>query len=112
MWATRLRCPSEAAYPQVSPPPRSDPCRRATRASAIVEGHPETDAGPGLATVGVGFQMHFFVLDRAPQAFDEDVVHETSAPVHRNRDSGSFELAGERGAGELRTLVGVENLRL
>src|SRR3984957_8929341 len=30
MWATRLRCPSEAAYPQPSPPPRFCPCRRAT----------------------------------------------------------------------------------
>ena len=30
MWATRLRCPSEAAYPQPSPPPRSCRCRRAT----------------------------------------------------------------------------------
>src|SRR5271169_4260610 len=91
MWATRLRCPSEAAYPQVSPPPRFYRCRRATRPSAsgcslpdeapeIVEGHPGTDPGPGLATVGISFQMHFFVLDRAPQAFDEDVVHETPAP--------------------------------
>src|ERR1700679_508993 len=56
--------------------------------------------------------MHFFILDRTPQPFDEDVVHETPAPVHRNRDSGGFELTGEGGAGELRALVGVENLRL
>ena len=34
MWATRLRCPSEAAYPQSSPPPRFCPCRRATPPSA------------------------------------------------------------------------------
>jgi len=34
MWATRLRCPSEAAYPQRSPPPRFCPCRRATPPSA------------------------------------------------------------------------------
>ena len=80
------------------------------RAPKIVEGDPETDAGPGLATVGVGFQMDFFVLDRAPQAFDEDVVHETVAPVHRNRDSRSLESAGEGRAGELRALVGVEYL--
>ncbi len=30
MWATRLRCPSEAAYPQSCSPPRSCPCQRAT----------------------------------------------------------------------------------
>jgi hypothetical protein len=34
MWATRLRCPSEAAYLQPSPPPRFCPCRRATPPSA------------------------------------------------------------------------------
>src|ERR1700730_12734635 len=34
MWATRLRCPSEAAYPQLFAPPRFYPCRRATPPSA------------------------------------------------------------------------------
>ena len=28
--------------------------------------------------------MHFFVLDRAPQPFDENVVHEAAASVHRD----------------------------
>src|SRR5271157_5506597 len=89
MWATRLRCPSEAAYPQPSPPPRFCPCRRATppsasdchrlvRASKIVESHPGTDAGPRLAAIGIGFQMHLFILDGAPQPFDENVVHEAA----------------------------------
>src|SRR5271170_5492068 len=124
MWATRLRCPSEAAYPQVLPPPRFYPCRRATRPSASGCSLPDEDVGnyrntsrnrcrpwprgPGLAAVGVGLQMHFFVLDRAPQAFDEDVVHETTASVHRNRYAGGFELSGEGGAGELRALIGIE----
>src|SRR5271170_2335731 len=80
--------------------------------SGIVEGHPKSDPGPGLAAVGIGLQMHFFVLDRAPQAFDQDVVPETSPSVHRNRDSGGLEPAGEGGAGELRALVGIEYLRL
>src|SRR4029077_9952611 len=39
---------------------------RLVRAPKIVEVHPGTDAGPRLAAIGVGFQMHFFVLDRAP----------------------------------------------
>src|SRR3984893_18339998 len=38
-------------------------------ASNIVKGHPRTDAGPRLAAVSVRFQMHLFILDRAPQAF-------------------------------------------
>src|SRR5450756_2342879 len=81
-------------------------------ASKIVKGHPRTDAGPRLAAVSVRFQMHLFILDRAPQAFDENVVHETPAPVHRNRDASGFTLAGERGAGELRALIRVEYPRL
>jgi hypothetical protein len=44
-------------------------------------------------------------LDRAPQAIDENVVHETPAPVHRNRGARGVKLAGERGAGELRALI-------
>src|SRR5258708_3490406 len=42
--------------------------------------------------------MHFLVFDRTPQSFDENVVHETTASVHPNRDGRSLERAGE-GAG-------------
>src|ERR1700722_1890688 len=35
MWATRLRCPSEAAYPQLPPVPRARPCRPATRTLVV-----------------------------------------------------------------------------
>jgi len=55
--------------------------------------------------------MHFLVFDRTPQSFDENVVHETTASVHRNRDARSLEHAGEGGAGELRALIGVEYFR-
>src|SRR5271155_3571515 len=55
--------------------------------------------------------MHFLVFDRAPQPFDENIVHETTASVHRNRDACSLEPAGEGGAGELRALIGVEYFR-
>ena len=54
--------------------------------------------------------MHFLVFDRAPQPLDENVVHETTAPVHRNRDTCGLEPASEGGAGELRALIGVEYL--
>src|SRR6266852_6212728 len=55
--------------------------------------------------------MHFLVFDRAPQPFDENIVHETTASVHRNRDACGLEPAGEGDAGELRALIGVEYLR-
>src|ERR1700685_2482211 len=35
MWATRLRCPSEAAYPQLPPVARAHSCRRATRSLVV-----------------------------------------------------------------------------
>src|SRR6478672_12989906 len=52
--------------------------------------------------------MHFLVFDGAPQPFDENIVHETTASVHRNRDACGLEPTGEDGAGELRALIGVE----
>jgi hypothetical protein len=48
--------------------------------------------------------MDLFIFDRALRPFDENVAHEASAPVHRNRDASGFKLAGERGAGALRAL--------
>src|SRR5271166_5550271 len=79
---------------------------------AIVEVHPATDAGPRLAAIRVGFQMHFFVLDRAPQPFDESVVHEAAASVHRNLDADRHKLAGESLGGESGAPNGIESPRL
>jgi hypothetical protein len=72
------------------------------RASEIVEGHPESDAaGPGLATVGPGLLCtSSYLTERTGPSMK--VVHETPAPVHRNRDSGHLQFVGERSAGELR----------
>src|SRR5260370_1398842 len=55
--------------------------------------------------------LHFLVFDRAPQPFDENIVHETTASVHRNRDACSLEPTGEGGAGELRAPIAVEYFR-
>ena len=92
-----MRCPSEAAYPQSSPP-RCCPCRRGKlvvhclmRAAMILKSHPRSDAVSRFAPVSIGFQMHFLIFDRAPQPVDENVVHETTASVHRNRDAHGLE---------------------
>ena len=77
----------------------------------IIEINPLADARPCFPAVGVGFQMDLLIFDRAPQPLDEDVVQEAAAAVHRDRDPGRQQLAGERGAGELRALVGVEYAR-
>ena len=105
VWATRLRCPSEAAYPQRQPVAPPLPCRCATvhwllvshglmRSTMVVEVFPSADAGPRFAAVGVGFQIDLLIFDRAPQPLDEDVVHEAAASVHRDRDPRCLQLAG------------------
>src|ERR1017187_10532588 len=43
----------------------------------------------------VVFQVHLFVLQRAPQAFDENIVQTSPAPVHTHGDATSFQFAGE-----------------
>jgi hypothetical protein len=75
---------------------------------AILERYPRTDDDARLAAFDIELQMNLFIFDRATQPFDENIVHEAAASVHRNRGSRGFEFAGERGAGELRALVGVE----
>ena len=53
---------------------------RLVRASKIVESHPGTDAGPRLAAIGIGFQMHLLVFDRAPQPLDENMSMKRPRP--------------------------------
>src|SRR6266851_8300564 len=121
MWATRLRGPSEAAYPQSSPP-RSCPCRHAK--PPWETGCSSPDAGGDdcknssmircrLAPRARQHRLSDALphIDRAPQSLDENVVHETTAAVHRNRDACGLEPAGEGGAGELRALIGVKYFR-
>jgi hypothetical protein len=54
--------------------------------------------------------MDLLVLQAAPQPLDKDVVQPAPAAVHADPHSGGFQLVGKCRAGELRTLVGVENL--
>ena len=56
-------------------------------------------------------QVDCLILERAPEAFDEDVVHAPAPAVHGDRDTRVFEDTGEAEAGELAALVGVEDLR-
>ena len=85
---------------------------RLMKASLVVEGKIFADPGFRLVAVGVAFEIDVLILERAPDAFDEDVVHPAAAPVHRDAHAGLEQRAGEIRAGELTALVGVENLRL
>jgi hypothetical protein len=51
------------------------------RASAIIKSDPRRDSGTRLAAVGVALEIDVLVLQRAPQAFDEDVVDPAAAAV-------------------------------
>ena len=57
----------------------------------IVEAHPVTGPLTGFAPAREGMQIDALLLQRAPQPFDEDVVEEPAAPVHRDTHPGLFQ---------------------
>lgn len=85
--------------------------KRRVRTSPIVEGQIPVDRGAGLADRGIGPQLNLFVFHRASQALDEHVVAPGTAAVHADRDLLALQYGGERHAGKLAALFGVEDLR-
>src|SRR5829696_9671787 len=79
--------------------------------SSIVEGQVSADRGPGLADRVVGPEINLLVLDRSPESLNEDVVAPRASAVHADSNPSLEQHAGEVVAGELRALVGVEDLR-
>jgi len=61
--------------------------------------------------IRIFLEIDFLVLDGAPQSFDEDVVEGSAFAVHADPDAGAKEHACEFTAGELRALIGIEDLR-
>src|SRR5437588_12860345 len=81
------------------------------RPSPIVVADPRTDAGLGFAAGFESIEIDAFVFERPPQPFDEHVVHPAALAIHRDADAVALQHIGEGKAGELRTLIGVEDLR-
>src|SRR5664280_3034512 len=54
---------------------------------------------------------HLLIFDAAPQPFDEDVVDPAALAVHTDRDAGVLQDLDPLVARELRSLIGVEDLR-
>ena len=75
----------------------------------VVEVHPAPDAFTGLGYVVVGGEVDFFVLEATPEPFDEHVVDPAAFAVHTDLYACVFEHLREILAGELATLVGVED---
>jgi hypothetical protein len=78
----------------------------------IVKAKPGTDAGLGLGDRRIGVEVNFLVFEAAPQPLDEDVVHAAALAVHADHDAVVLQGAGEIVAGEVATLVRVENFGL
>ena len=82
------------------------------RTLAVVESEILGQSDHPLAYLGIAFQIHVFVLDVAPEPFDEDVVKHASSSIPADDNAFSFQHVGEGLAGELRALVAVEDFRL
>ena len=81
------------------------------RPVVIVIVHPDTNLALRIFEVTEGVQINAFVLERAPEALDENVVHPLALAVHGDTDSLLFEHIGPGTAGELAALIGVEDFR-
>ena len=53
---------------------------------------------------------NILVLDRTPEAFDEDIVKDTAATIHADANVSRLQFMGKVMGGELNPLVGVENI--
>jgi len=70
---------------------------------------PRARANSG-SRASVVLEVDVLVFDATPETLDEDVVQRPTAPVHADGDPFAQEHLGEGGAGELRTLVGLEDV--
>ena len=59
----------------------------------------------------VGLEIHLLIFDGAPQPFDEHIVAPAALAVHADIDRVGLQAAREGLGGELRPLIGVEDLR-
>ncbi len=78
----------------------------------IIEVDPLADNPFGFEAVRQFVQVDSLVFERTPQSFDKDVIHAPAPPIHRDRDLSALEDAGEVEAGELASLIGIEDFRL
>ena len=60
----------------------------------------------------LGPPVHFLVFHRAPRTLDENVVAPRAATIHADLDFVADQHTSEGGSGELRALIGVEDLGL
>src|ERR1700733_5483501 len=85
--------------------------KRLMRPLVVVESKPSADAPACLDHRAIRLDEHLLILQAAPQPLDEDVVQKPPFAVHADPHARGLKFIQERGAGELHTLISVENLR-
>src|ERR1700751_3479677 len=91
---------------------RCSPAERLMRTSQIIPVKKRAKAALLFDAVGRWTQVDPFVLHGPPQALDEDVVVAAPASVHADLDPAIPRHLGELVAGELRALIGIEDVGL
>ena len=86
--------------------------QRLVQPPVIVKAEIVGQGASGVARAVVLFQVHLFVLDRAPEALGEDVIQGSTAAIHTDLDAGVREQLGVLRAGEMAALVAIPDQRL
>ena len=80
------------------------------RASLIVEAQIAANRSACITDAFIGPQIYLLVFDRAPQALDEHIVSPSAFTIHADGDALLSEEASEGQPGELRALIGIDDL--
>ena len=81
------------------------------RALVVEKGDPAPDATPFLRTCLPSVQINAFILQRSPEALDEDVVHAATFADHRDTCADPFQPVSPGEGRELAALIRVHDLR-
>jgi len=76
----------------------------------LTELEPFSEALAQAGAVGERPEIEIMILERPPQSLDEDIVLDASSAVHADGDVMILEQVREGGAGELGSLIDVEDL--
>src|SRR6476659_347178 len=79
-------------------------------AFVVIKAEPAANPRLGLGNALIGIEVDFLVFEAAPQPLNEDVVHAAALAVHADHHPVPLQCPGELVAGELATLVGIEDL--
>ena len=91
---------------------RGDSTQAAVRPETVVKVNPPSNTHTGLRAGLKSVQVHALIFQRAPEAFDEDIVQPAAPAVHGDTDSVLPQNVGKCETSELTALIGVEDIGL